>query len=447
MQPYRFVAAAVLMLGFSVFAGDSPDKPVAPKSSAAAPAAPANPLQELLPGWLQIGGQVRGRFDDPRGIGYTADLSNRYYLERIRLDIALRPLAQLRFYVQAQDSRAWGYDNRAVLNSVQNPVDLRQGYVDYQSNESRGVQIRVGRQEMRLGAGRLVDSPEWSNVSRSYDAARLALFRPGVRVDFVAGSPVLIDQGRFDRHKAGEHLFAGYGSLTRLVPRGNLQPYLLARTSLYATPEIGQPGDAHLYTAGLRLDGRLPARFDYAVEVAKQWGTWANDRISAIGGMYSLGWAVRTAGGKPRLTLDAHHASGDGDAKDGTRGTFDQMYAGNHGFLGITDQFGWKNMRMVKGGLEVAPCRKCKVSTDFREMYLATTQDGLYAGNGTRSVLNRKATSRHVGSEADVTLSYQFNRVWSAAIGLGRVFAGAYLAQSPKGRDYTYPFFTWLGKF
>ena len=102
---------------------------------------------------------------------------------------------------------------------------------------------------------------------------------------------------------------------------------------------------------------------------------------------------------------------------------------------------------MVKGGLEVAPCRKCKVSTDFREIYLATTQDGLYAGNGTRSVLNRNATSRHVGSEADVTVLYQFNHVWNAGVGVGRVFAGAYLAQSSKGSDYTYPFFTWLGKF
>ena len=104
-------------------------------------------------------------------------------------------------------------------------------------------------------------------------------------------------------------------------------------------------------------------------------------------------------------------------------------------------------MRMAKSGLEVTPCKKCKISTDFREMFLATTQDGLYAGNGTRSILNRNATSRHVGSEADVTVLYQFNRVWSAGLGVGRVFAGAYLAQSCRGSDYTYPYFMWSGKF
>ena len=172
MRSYRFATAAVLVLVVTAFAGDSSDKPAAPKTSTAAPAASSNPFQELLPGWLQIGGQVRGRFDDPRGIGYNPDVSNGYYVERIRLDIMVRPVAQLRFFVQAQDSRAWGYDNRAGLSSVQNPVDLRQGYVDYLSNETRGVQMRIGRQEMRLGAGRLV-------IRRTGPTSAAVTTRPG----------------------------------------------------------------------------------------------------------------------------------------------------------------------------------------------------------------------------------------------------------------------------
>ena len=102
---------------------------------------------------------------------------------------------------------------------------------------------------------------------------------------------------------------------------------------------------------------------------------------------------------------------------------------------------------MAKAGIELSPCKKCKIAGDFREIYLASTQDGLYAGNGTRTVLNRKATSRHVGSEADITGFYQFTRVWGAGFGVGRVFAGEYLAQSSKGADYIYPYFTWSGKF
>ena len=62
-------------------------------------------------------------------------------------------------------------------------------------------------------------------------------------------------------------------------------------------------------------------------------------------------------------------------------------------------------------------------------------------------VLFAKAASRHVGAEADVVGSYQFSKVWSGGMGVGRVFAGAYLKQSTKGADYTYPYITWSGRF
>jgi hypothetical protein len=315
------------------------------------------------------------------------------------------------------------------------------------ARNARGVQLRFGRQEIRLGGGRLFESPDWSNVGRSYDAVRVAAFRPGVKLDLLAGSPVLIDPCKTDRHKPGEHFYVGYLTLTKLVARASIQPYLMARTSRNAVPEAGPAGDARLYTAGVRWEGKLPARLDYAAEVVRQWGPWSGDRISALAGTYTVGWTTSTSGWKPRLTLDVNHASGDGRAGDGTRGTFDQMYAGNHNSLGITDQFGWKNMRMAKVGIELAPSKKWKATGDFREMYLATTQDGLYTGNGTRAVLNRGAHSRHVGAEADLTMVYQFNRVWSAGTGVGRIFAGAYLAESSKGGDYTYPFLFWPGRF
>jgi hypothetical protein len=107
----------------------------------AAPA-PANALQELLPGWIQVGGQIRGRLEGP-SVSATTPMSVTITTGAGPPGHPGLPDGQLRFYVQAQDLRAWGYDNGAALSSYQNPVDLRKGYVDYRSNESRGVQCRL----------------------------------------------------------------------------------------------------------------------------------------------------------------------------------------------------------------------------------------------------------------------------------------------------------------
>src|SRR5947208_969101 len=107
MRCFGISTAAVLVLRVSAFAGDSAtppaaSKPAATRTAAAAPAVTPGLLHDVLPGWLQIGGQVRGRFDGPSGIGYNPDVINDYYVQRVRMDLLVRPVAQLRFYVQAQ---------------------------------------------------------------------------------------------------------------------------------------------------------------------------------------------------------------------------------------------------------------------------------------------------------------------------------------------------------
>jgi hypothetical protein len=405
------------------------------------------PLQEVLPSWLQIGAQTRARFENPLSLGFVPDAADSYFLSRVRLDIGVRPVRQVRFYVQFHDSRAWGYDTRSSLASFQNPLDWRQGYAEYTSNEARGVQLRFGRQEIQFGAGRLVGAPDWSNTGKSFDAARVALYRPGYRADLVAGSVVQVDARRSDRHKPGEHLYGGYGSLTRWVKAANIQPYFFLKTALNCAPERGVPGDGNVFTAGFRWEGTLPGRFDYAAEYAGQWGSWSSDTIRATAGAYTFGWRPTASSLKPRLSLDFAHSSGDGNAKDGTRATFDQLYASNHNSMGITDQSGWRNVRMPKVAFEMNLTPKLKVLADFREIYLATLQDGFYNGAGTRTVLNRAATSRHVGAETDLVTTYQVSKTMTVGAGLGHMFAGAYLRQSTKAGDYTYPYLMWVNRF
>ena len=442
MQSIHLATASVLA-AMSLVAGDAPKPAPAPKPASA----PVGMLQEALPSWLQIGAQTRARFENPVSLAFTPGSSDSLVLSRVRLDVGVRPVRQLRFYLQVHDSRAWGYDARGSMSSVQNPLDWRQGYAEYTSGEARGVQARFGRQEIQLGAGRLIGAPDWSNIGRSFDAARIALYRPGYRADLIAGSVVQVDARRSDRHKPGEHLYGGYGAITRWVKAANIQPYLLLKTALNCVAERGAVNDGKVYTAGLRWEGTLPGRFDYSFEFAGQWGNWASDRLRARAGAYTLGWKPVVSALKPRLTFDFSHASGDSNSKDGSRGTFDQLYSSNHGLMGITDQTGWRNVRMPKAGFEINPTAKLKTSADYREIHLATVQDGFYAGGGSRTVLNRLATSRRVGGELDLTAAYQLTKTMIVGAGVGRLFAGAYLRQSGRPGSYTYPYVMWVNRF
>ena len=404
-------------------------------------------LQPYLPSWLEFNLLFRGRVEAPLGIGFTPGSSDVYYASRLRFNLGVKPTPWMRFFAQAQDSRAPGYGSGPVPVSTYDPWDLRQAYVELSPSERLGFQARVGRQELHFGSGHLLAAPEWSNTGKSFDAARLSYARHGIKADLFAGSIVQLDAARFDRHKPGEHLYGTYVSLPSPIPSMTIEPYLLARTQWNVVDERGVKGNSHLYTGGGRVFGKTPARFDYSVEIMRQWGYVAADSISATAGAYTFVWTAVPSGWKPRLSFEVNHASGDDANRDGRRNTFDQLYAGLHSYYGIADQVGERNIRQYKAALDVAPSEKFKASVDFRELYLASVEDGLYNLSGTRTVLNRNATSSHVGSELDLQGSYLFPGGVTVVMGYGKIFAGSYLKQSTGGGGYQYPYLMWNKRF
>src|SRR5262249_52414498 len=160
----------------------------------------------------------------------------------------------------------------------------------------------------------------------------LALSHGRVKMDFLAGSAVQVDNSRFDRHKPGEHFYGAYGSVKNLLPGMTVEPYLLFKQNLAIKSESSVAGDAILASPGVRLAGKLPGRLDYVAEGVVQRGSWSADRISARGGTALLGWTVTSAAWKPRVSVEYNYASGDPTQKDGARNTFDQFYPSNHGY-------------------------------------------------------------------------------------------------------------------
>jgi hypothetical protein len=401
---------------------------------------------EHLPSWLTLGGQIRGRFEGPTGTSLINNTQEDYCASRIRVNLGIRPFSWLRFFAEGQDARVGGYSISPAPNTLYNPIDFRQGYAELYFEGDVSMRFRVGRQELLFGGERLIGPADWG-MSRTFDALDLTVSNGRAKLDLIAGSLVLVDPTRFDRHKPGEHLYGAYGSIKNVLPRMSVEPYLLFKQVLNVKSELGDKGDVLVVSPGARILGTTRGGFDYTAEIVMQRGSYSADRIVAMGESYVAGWTIVDSVYKPRISVEYNYASGDASSKDGTHATFDQFYPSNHAYYGMIDQFGWKNLKNTRAGFDFAATKKLKFRSDFNEFYLATVQDGLYNSSGTSVVLNRNATSAHIGSEINMVGLYQFSKIWRFGAGYGRLFAGDYLRQSKYSFGYGYPYVMFVGSF
>ncbi|MGO9255368.1 MAG: alginate export family protein [Bryobacteraceae bacterium] len=401
----------------------------------------SNSLESFLKRTVSFTGSLRIRLESTQGSDFSLTTANAYTLTRARLGLAFQPVSWLRVFGEAADARAEFYKTTPP-STVDDPFDLRQGYVEAGSLEGNGVRLRVGREDMTLGSGRLVAVSLWSNDGKTFDVARGTFTSGFANMEVIAGSPVLIDPTRFDRHKPGEHFYVAYSTLKKIVPGGSVEPYFMAKTqdgTDAVKSKDGHLGDADTLYAGARLIGKLPGRFDYSVEGVREAGHYSDDVVDAWGYAAGGGWTVNGSDWKPHISSDYVWGSGDDGKKDGFHQAFDYLYGLNQPLNSMTAQFSWKNIEDWRAGVDFLPVKKLMVKVDFRDYWLATVQDGLYNSSGTRTVLDAKATSNHVGEGVDAQLILTLNSKTVVGFGFGNVAPGAYLRQAGKTTGFVYP--------
>jgi len=425
---------------------------VAPAAPQSAPAPRPEPtglerLSDDWPRWIKVGVQYRGRAEGPDGLSAVNGRDDGYYLNRIRLDATLVATPWLRTFVQVQDSQTLGFNTATQPLTMTNTFDLRQAYVDVQPRTTSGVAFRIGRQELGYGEQRLIGSADWNNTARTFDAVRATIYGPRGKVDAFAASVVRVEQGGFDRRRTDERLYGTAANVPIGRLKGAIEPYVFVKHSDLVAGELGARGEGRVYAPGTRLAGLLPNRMDLVAEIVVERGTLAGQPLAAWAGHYALGWVVTRSPKRPRVFVEFNHASGDIDAADGRRQTFDQFYPTNHAKYGLVDQVGWRNMRDAAVGFDLAPRPKVKLTTTLHRVHLATTADGLYGASGTRTVFNPRATSRHVGTELGMAVSYAFSKELLLGAGVGYLVPGAFLEQSTAATSLWVPYVTWNVKF
>ncbi|MEP6715694.1 MAG: alginate export family protein [Terriglobia bacterium] len=437
------LASLVVPLGIaaSTFAQTAPAPAAAPTLFS-----PASEIDSALPHWIRFDGEFRTRFEGYSGGGYKPDASDAYALTRLKLDLTIKPTAWMKFFGEVYDARAIAKD--PALPPYQNIWDLRQAFVEFGDSEKRMFDLRVGRQEINLGDQRLVGVSAWTNTERTFDAVRGGIRYKGYRLDLISASVVNVVDGAWDHHLQGNNLHGLYGGIEKLVPGATIEPYIFWRVQPRVKNEAGVIANVDEKVPGFRWVGKLPLGFDYGAEMVKEFGSLGSDRIHAWAGHWVVGNTLKSAWSSPRGYLEFNHASGDRNAKDGTRGTFDQLYPSGHDKYGLSDQIGWRNMNDLRAGLETRPLKKLGVNFEYNDWYLASRFDAMYNSSGT--ALFRSSTGAagsHIGQELDVIASLTIFKPLTAQAGFGHIFPGEFLKFVTPGRAYNFPYVMFTYKF
>jgi hypothetical protein len=402
---------------------------------------PITQLDQLLPHWIQFGGQFRDRVESQDGLKF-APVNDTYDLTQLRLGIYIQPTNWLEFVGVTQDSRVFFNHHVATDPPYQNIWDIREAYAQIGSSTEGWFDLIGGREILSFGDERVIGPSDWLNMGRTFDTARLDLHHPGFKVSIFAASVILARDGVIDHHLEGNNLYGIYTSFTRLIPHATFEPYLLWRVAPGNVPLQETEGHGALseITGGARIAGFL-GNFDYDVEMNKQTGSLGVYTIDAWAGHWNAGYTFKNTRSQPRLFAEYNYASGNKDPESKTWGTHDQIYPSAHDKISFADQFGWRNIEDLRTGVEEKIAAKWTLTEVFDDFWLATRNDAVYASSGAVAIAaHPDATSSHLGEELDLIAEYKQNKHVTYGFGLSHLFTGRYLDETTKGKDYNYPF-------
>ena len=394
-----------------------------------------------FPKWLRLGAEYRARVEGFTGGGFKPNSEDAYLLSRVRINMFLLPTSWLKFGFQGQDAHVFWKNQNPAVPPYQDSMDMRQAYVEFGDIEKNRIGVRAGRQELAFGDERLIGNSNWTNTARSFDALRGTVRHGSFRADLFAARVVKLQDGEFDWSTPGNNLYGIYGGIEKLVPKATVEPYFLWRRQSALKTESGMPGISNFGTVGVRWVGKLPANFDYATEMDRQAGSLGTDTISAWAGHWVVGETLPNTHFKPRVSVEYNYASGDHNSKDGTRGTFDQLYATAHDKYGLADQVGWKNIRNARAGVDLKLAKKWGLTGRYDAWWLADPHDALYSAASTVVARNTAGTAgSFVGQEIDSVLAYTFSKYLQVSGGYGHIFPGTFLNNTTPGESYNFPY-------
>ncbi len=320
----------------------------------------------------------------------------------------------VRARVSLQEARAWGATSDGAVNAYE-------AFGEVKMKRARPAYLRVGRQEIRLGDGRLIGLADWRPAARSLDAA-LGHFSTEL-FDFDAFAAMLRDARPAgpgfgmtdDVISTGDQLYAlsitgRFHPLFRVQAMGLLRVANsldalgtnATRSRFLVSSTSGEMGVASLHVSGER-EG-----WTYGVEGALEFGNTGVLDLNrfATAAAVRAGKRFDDIALRPRFRVGGSYASG--DDRSGTYRQFDPILPELHAHYGAMDLFTWSNILEADFEAEIELSRDFHLAGAARYARMANDQGEWLSGYVTPlSTGGNPGRSKDLGEEFDVFATYR----------------------------------------
>jgi hypothetical protein len=438
-----------------------------------------------------IGVNVRARFEDKEGGGFTSagsnwdlatangqDNNNSYFLTRAMPRVGFtdkwyQVFAEGRTSSSLDDERDV---NRAApgkgLTEHDSDLNLHQAFVFVGNHKEFPVSLKLGRQELVYGDQRQLGHFRWNNNARTFDAAKVRYQNKWLGVDAFTGGVVSNDNHNFNDSRYGTDLFSGaYFNFPTVAKNETVEAFIYNRNVNEDTVKenyggvpapFRNPNIQDLYSVGLRVKSKPGAYgpWDYSAEVMHQFGTINNQTAAgayvgpagtpaaiaaarereqeAYAAILGLGYTWTESTMQPRLAFIYSYASGDKDRLDGTSGTFQNLFATTHLHYGYMDLNSLQNLHDLRLAYTFKPVSTVTIALEAHQQFLDTAQDywynvaGVARNGGGYGVPGTAAvgSSTNLGQELDLVIGWYPAIHTHVELGVSHYFRGDYIKES-----------------
>ena len=391
------------------------------------------PITQGGSAYLSFGGQIRPRFEHYSNRFWLSELDQNFYSQRYAFHSNVVLGKHFRLFGELYH----GYTSHESEFAEYDKVDLFQAFAEIKLpiNEHSKLSFRFGRQEMGLGAARLVGIREGPNIRRSFDMVRSTYSHDQTKIQAFYGKEVLPFFEAFDNDftffngsASNPILWGVYSQFPIKGFNGINELYYLGFKADNSRLNDVDANEAR-QTIGLRRFGKIGKHWKYNTEIIYQFGNIGDNTISAFS--IDTDWHYELLGTKwnwnPGLKLE--YQSGDGKKGDGKINSFNPMFV-NPAYYSLAATITPINIFGVHPSLSFEPINDVIIYIEWAVFWRASKNDGLYRPTRFINRPTDGSQSRFIGHQFGGKLKYEINRNLSFDLDISYFIAGDFLNES-----------------